>query len=203
MNRMALRAAALLIGVPLSAALLGLALPHTWALTGDCFGITIVERSLSAVAGLGLLIVGPGALLLAFGGTRLGWGGSYVTTWLIIGSASLAPLAVLAGCEAAIRYRYASVSTHLCHSTQWSSRFTEEAFVQVPMKSDPEAAIRLLGAPIRRFTDRGSDIWAYSDIGKYTSIKDKAFHQRWLVFQGGRLNHRLKRYLTTDQDPLR
>ena len=91
----------------------------------------------------------------------------------------------------------------LIQSTEWSKNFSESGFSQIKVNLSKNEVVKILGDPLREFEIDNLKVLLYSDIGHYGSIKEKGYHQRWIVLNtAGKVDKVLNRYLTTENDPL-
>ena len=106
------------------------------------------------------------------------------------------------GLSLALAWRYDSIEGTLIHSTIWAPGFSDLRFKQVRPNLARAALVDLLGPPIRSFRVADEEVLAYTDIGHYRAVEQKAFHQRWIVLRRGRVARVIRRFVTTEDDPL-
>ena len=89
-------------------------------------------------------------------------------------------------------------------TTVYSEEYSEDAFDSIDIGMSIDEVYRVLGNPRREFAIENITFIIYSDIGKYTSTREKAYHQRWIASdQTNRVIHIFRRTIAAGHNPTR
>ena len=88
-------------------------------------------------------------------------------------------------------------------STVYAVGYEEDRFQSVAAGMTLNEVLKRVGQPLRRFQMDNVTFLVYSDIGRYTSHWEKAYHQRWIAIgNDGGVVHIFSRLITTDHNPI-
>jgi hypothetical protein len=136
----------------------------------------------------------------------LGWKLPTIRTFLVRGARLIAfvgvgTLSLALSTVPTVNRFYNRYGPVVSHATGWAPGFSEHQFDAVSIGMDAERVIDVVGEPISRVPADGKEAWIYSTIGHYKQQREKAFHQRLIILDAGKVTEVRKRYLTTDHIP--
>jgi len=156
---------------------------------------------------LGILLSIPALVLWLFALVtrlfRLRYVIALMNTAVVLSALSLGIPLGFANTMGFINVLYSRYSKDLVSSTKWAPNFDDDAFGDISPGAERAWVIRRLGTPLRTFeVEKGREILTYSDPGPTYSTAS-AYHQRWILLDGGRVVKVLSRLVTPEHSPLR
>jgi hypothetical protein len=88
----------------------------------------------------------------------------------------------------------------LRHTTEFPHTYEERKFQSVRTGATEEDVVALLGPPLWNVRGREGVASFYSTTGRYRTIAERGFHQRAIVFKGGRVARIVARYHNNGSD---